>query len=74
MKVTQSCLTLCNPMNYTVHGILQARTLKSVAVPFSRGTFQPRELLHNLECYFLAPTYAFLKLVINKVDHMSAVL
>ena len=28
VKVTQSCLTLCNPMNYTVHGILQARMLE----------------------------------------------
>ena len=25
MKVTQSCLTVCDPMAYTVHGILQAR-------------------------------------------------
>ena len=30
MKVTQSCLTLCNPMEYTVHGILQARILEWV--------------------------------------------
>ena len=30
-KVTQSCLTLCNPMDYTVHGILQARILEWVA-------------------------------------------
>ena len=28
VKVTQSCLTLCNPMDYTVHGILQARILE----------------------------------------------
>ena len=27
LKVTQSCLILCNPMNYTVHEILQARIL-----------------------------------------------
>ena len=27
VKVAQSCLTLCNPMGYTVHGILQARIL-----------------------------------------------
>ena len=27
MKVTQSCPTLCNPMDYAVHGILQARIL-----------------------------------------------
>ena len=28
VKVTQSCLTLCDPMAYTVHGILQARILE----------------------------------------------
>ena len=28
VKVAQSCLTLCNPMDYTVHGILQARILE----------------------------------------------
>ena len=37
VKVTQSCLTLCNPMDYTVLGILQARILEWVAFPFSRG-------------------------------------
>ena len=36
LKVTQSCLTLCDPMVYTVHGILQARILEWVAFPFSR--------------------------------------
>ena len=30
MKGTQSCLTLCNPMDYIVHGILQARILEWV--------------------------------------------
>ena len=30
-------------MNYTVHGILQARRLEWVAVPFSRGSSQPRD-------------------------------
>ena len=30
VKVTQSCLTLCDPMDYTVHGILQARILEWV--------------------------------------------
>ena len=43
MKVPQSCLTLCDPMNYTIHGILQARILKWVAFPFSRGSSQPRD-------------------------------
>ena len=43
MKVAQLGLTLCNPMNYTVHGILQARILEEVAFPFSRGSSQPRD-------------------------------
>ena len=28
VKVTQSCPTLCDPMDYTVHGIFEARILK----------------------------------------------
>ena len=41
--VFQSYLTLCNPMKYTVHGISQARILEWVALPFSRGSSQPRD-------------------------------
>ena len=49
--VVQSCLTLCNSMDYipsqsSVHGILQARILEWVAIPFSRGTSQPRDWTH----------------------------
>ena len=43
VKVTQSCQTLCNPMDCTVHGILQARIPEWVAFPFSRGSSQPRD-------------------------------
>ena len=43
VKVAQSCLTLCDPMVYTVHGILQARILQWGAFPFSRGSSQPRD-------------------------------
>ena len=32
-KFAQSCLTLCDPMDYTAHGILQARILEWVALP-----------------------------------------
>ena len=39
-KVAQSCLTLYDPMGYTVHEILQARILEQVAFPFSRGFSQ----------------------------------
>ena len=40
VKVAQSCPTVCDPMDYTVHGILQARILEWVAFPFSRGSSQ----------------------------------
>ena len=43
VKVAQSCPILCDPMDYTVHGTLQARTLEWVAFPFSRGSSQPRD-------------------------------
>ena len=41
----QSCPTLCNTMDCgasSVHGILQARTLEWVAIPFSKGSSQHR--------------------------------
>ena len=43
MEVAQLCPTLCDPMDYTVHGILQARILEWVAILFSRGSSQPRD-------------------------------
>ena len=41
MKAAQLCLTLCDPMDYTVHGILQSRILEWVAFPFSRSLPKP---------------------------------
>ena len=46
--VTQSCPTLCDPTDCSlpgssVHGILQARILEWIAIPFSRRTSQPRD-------------------------------
>ena len=43
VKVTQLCLILCDPIDCTVHRILQARIPERVAVPFSRGSSQPRD-------------------------------
>ena len=45
---SQSCPTLCDPMDYilpgsSVHGILQARILEWVAISFSRGSSWPRD-------------------------------
>ena len=46
--VAQSCPTLCDPRDHSppgssVHGILQARVLEQVAIPFSRGSYWPRD-------------------------------
>ena len=43
VKVAQLCLTFYDPIDYTVHGILQARILEWVAFPFPRGFSQPRD-------------------------------
>ena len=43
VKVSQSCLTLCDPVDSTVHGILQVRTLERVAFSSSRGSSQARD-------------------------------
>ena len=43
VKVARSCLPLCDPTDYTVRGVLQARILEWVAFPFSRGSSQPRD-------------------------------
>ena len=43
VKFTQSCPNLCNPMDYTVPEISQARILEWVAVPFFRGSSQSRD-------------------------------
>ena len=51
MKVTRLCPTLCDLMDYTVHGILQASILEWVAVPFSRGSFETRSF--TLQADFL---------------------
>ena len=59
VKVAQSCSTLCDPMNCTVHGILQPRILMWVAFPFSRGSFQPRDqtqVFHISGRFFTSPT------------------
>ena len=52
MLVAQSCLTLGNSMDFSppgtsVHGILQARILEWVAIPFSMGSFRSRNPTYN---------------------------
>ena len=49
--------TLCNPKDYTVHGVLQARILEWVAAPFSRESSQPRDRTRSptLQADYLPP-------------------
>ena len=47
-EVAQSCLTLCDPMNWGLSGssvleVFQARILEWVAISFSRGSSRPRD-------------------------------
>ena len=60
MKVTQLCLSLCHPMDYTVHGILQARILAWVTFP-TQGLLYCRQIIYQLSHkgspYFDGPRY-----------------
>ena len=47
VKVIQSCLILGDPIDYIVHGILQARILEWVAIPFCRRFPQSRDGAHT---------------------------
>ena len=55
-QLLQLCPTLCDPMDpppgSSVHGILQARILEPVAIPYSRGSS-----LLRMEAVFLAPQH-----------------
>ena len=55
VKIPQPCPALCNPMDYTVYGILQARILEWAAFPFSRRSSQPRvwtQVAHTVGGFF----------------------
>ena len=82
VKVTQSCPTLCDAMDYSVHGILQAKILEWVAFPFSRGFFQTqgsnlglphcRRILYQLSHKGSPPVRTHINcntLVLNKIHH-----
>ena len=58
-KLLQSGPTLCDPMECSlpvssVHGVFQARILEWVALPYSRGSFQPRDQTHVSCIYCIA--------------------
>ena len=67
--VPQLCLTLCDPMDYvsklpgsSVHGILQARILEWVVIPFqgiflTQGLLYCRQILYHLSHQGSSPTH-----------------
>ena len=62
-SVAQSCLTLCDPMDYSltgssVHGIFQARILQRVGISSSRGSLWPRDRT-RVSCVFLTESRFF---------------
>ena len=77
MLVVHSCLTLCDPMDYSlpdssVRGISQARILEWVAIPFSRGSsypgIKPRSpALHQI-LYHLSHQGSLWAMVINETS------
>ena len=70
VKVTPSCPTLCNPVDYIVHGILQAKILEWVAFPFSRGSSQPRDqsqVSHTAGGFFTS--WATREFIIQGLNH-----
>ena len=60
VKVAQSRSTLCDLMNYTVHGILQARILEWVAIPFSKGSSQSRDQPKVFHVIFILYIYIYI--------------
>ena len=74
--VAQSCLTLCNLMDYSppgsfVHEIFQARILECVAISFSRGSSQPRDRT-RISCvsYIPAVTVTTMLLLLSRFSRV----
>ena len=72
--VAQSCPALCNPMHCSppgssVHGTLLARMLEWVAMPFSRGSFQPRNWT---QVFFIAGRFFTVWATHNAQHHLGA--
>ena len=73
MKLTQLCPNLCNPMDYTVHGILLARILEWVAVPFSRGSSQPRSPILQVDSLPAEPLGKSKNTGVGSLSHLQQI-
>ena len=70
VKVTQSCPTLCHPKGCTVHGILQARILEWVAIPFSRDL--PNPAIEPRSSPLQADSLLSELVVLSSLSHLSS--
>ena len=71
-----SCVWLLNPIDHSVHGILQARILEWVDVPFSRGSSQPEPRspalqANSLKAELQGKPRSVLSPLIYKLAHVS---
>ena len=76
-SVSQSCLTLCNPMEYSwpgssVHGIFQARILEQIAISYSRGSSWPRGWTH-FSCVSCTGRQIFYRCATWEAPHLAIV-
>ena len=71
-SVTCSCQTICIPMNYSMPGfsfdqVFQARVLEWVAISYSRGSFQPREI-YCIECIHVLSSIFFFSFFYSLIE------
>ena len=66
--VANSCDPMdCSPLGSCVHGIFQARILEWVAIPFSRGSSRPRQILDQCATRASLPTLTFISVLLGLV-------
>ena len=74
VEFAQLCLTLCDPMDYTVHGILQAKMVEWIAVPYSRGSFQPMQFMPSYSFKVISYSHPCLSLSIRYAIFLTVAL
>ena len=72
VKVTQSCPTLCDPMDHRAHGLLQARILEWVAFPFSRESSQTKGWAQIFPTQGLNPGLSLYRWILYQLSHKGS--
>ena len=61
-----------SPLGSSIHIIPQARILASIAIPFSRGSSQPRDWTTSLKSPALAGSFFFFFFFLNHQGHLES--